>query len=335
VLSLQLYYSSESIDYLVIAIIHEHKPSSMWPYYLLLLLSCCLFVKGLAPEYIAGQRCLLSKKSTTRRSVSQQQELPLVVCVGMAQTVTSWEHHLQQLSSRRDVLLYEAAGLGPEQFQQDFTITDVSLPSQAARLIDTIRTAFATDDDSPVVVDLAGFSLGGRIAMAAACEQPDLIRKLHCTGVAYQRSEYGHLQLSAWKKYLQHGNLRAFGQSAVLASYTAAFLKQQESRVPSWIQGVCDNHKTSGLLALMEQTHAEEGPWSVAGMAERLLADGRCKEGRLLVGECDLMAPMDQVQALAAKLQWEAPTIVPGVGHAVPMEAPRAWRDDLLAYLGD
>jgi hypothetical protein len=91
-------------------------------------------------------------------------------------------------------------------------------------------------------------------------------------------------------------------------------------------------------LALMEQAHDEEGPWSVAGMAEQLATTTSSSNnimGRLLVGECDLLAPVEHVHALAAALQWDAPTVVPGVGHAVPMEAPRAWKDDLLAYLDD
>jgi len=302
----------------------------------------------------------------------------------MAQTVQNWEHHLAPLSqtttTNRDVLLYEAAGLGPEDEHPPAgtpSHPDVSLPAQASFLLKTIRAAFGQDCDDNntnednkleqpiIVVDLAGFSLGGRIALATAVtllglppgeqEQAEKIttpviqiRKLHLTGVSLQRSDYGKLQLLSWKDHLQHDNLRAFAWSAVLASYSAPFLRRRSVDgndddddgilVRRMIQGVCDSHTVTGLRALMEQAHPEEGPWSVAWMAQRLKENDNSsiQAGRLLVGQEDRMAPVDQVQALAAELGWDnnhAVSVVPGVGHAVPMEAPRAWREDLLGFL--
>ena len=259
---------------------------------------------------------------------------PLVVCVGMAQSVETWRFHLDALSRSRDVLLHQAAGLGMDfLFQND---TDVSLPSQADRLCAAISTTFAPATTTPLVVDLAGFSLGGRIAMAAACRRAQprnlIINKLHLTGVSLQRSDYGHVQLRAWKDHLQHDDMRAFAWSAITASYSAAFLRSRmESKLPAWIQGVTDSHSAAGLLALMEQAHHDDdGEYSVRSMAER--TDDDDVKGRLLVGEYDLMAPVEHVQALAEKLDWPMRT-VPETGHAVPMENPRAWRDDLLDFL--
>jgi len=265
---------------------------------------------------------------------------PLVVCVGMAQSVETWRFHLDALSRSRDVLLHQAAGLGMDfLFQND---TDVSLPSQADRLCAAISTAFApaiTSSTTPIVVDLAGFSLGGRIAMAAACRRAQprnlIINKLHLTGVSLQRSDYGHVQLRAWKDHLQHDDMRAFAWSAITASYSAAFLRSRmESKLPAWIQGVTDSHSAAGLLALMEQAHDndDDDEYSVHSMAERI--DDDDVKGRLLVGEYDLMAPVEHVQALAEKLDWPMRT-VPETGHAVPMENPRAWRDDLLDFLNN
>lgn len=294
------------------------------------------------PEYanVAGQRCLLvPNKSRNNFNANAQKPPPLVVCVGTAQTAASWEHHFvvqPPLSFGRDVLIYQAAGLGLN-FQ---TNTDVSLRTQAAKLVAAIRIAFPdTVADGGATVDLAGFSLGGRIAMAVACEYPDMIRKLHLTGVSLERSDFGHLQLMAWRDHLRCNNLRAFSWSAVLASYSPAFLRRNELRLPTWIeQGVCENHTTAGLLALFEQAHDETGPWSVSGMAERLAnsANNNSKrKGQLLVGEYDLMSPVEHVEALAAVLKWDAPTVIPSAGHCVPMEEPRAWREHLLQYLND
>ena len=164
-----------------------------------------LFVLSLAvvepalqqPELVAGRRCLWQRAGPTSSSArilrspsivkndDAPPPPPLVVCVGMAQTVRNWEHHLAPLSqmttTNRDVLLYEAAGLGPEDEHPpaDTPHPDVSLPAQASFLLETIRAAFGQDRDDNItneddeqepiiVVDLAGFSLGGRIALATA-----------------------------------------------------------------------------------------------------------------------------------------------------------------------
>lgn len=312
-----------------------------------------------APERIAGRRCLWQRAATDDANGKKNKKNaehpppsppPLVVCVGMAQTVHNWEHHLAQLGDGgRDVLLYEAAGLGQEESTED-----LSLPAQAAYLLDTIHVAFGgsnVEEDGPIAVDLAGFSLGGRIALATALKlqlQKDethdttttstanrilQIRKLHLTGVSLDRSDEGRLHLFAWKDHLQHDNLRAFAWSALLVSYSTPFLMQNKNRLPQWIDSVCQSHTASGLLQLMEQAHddTDDGEWSVASMAQKLPRHTSF-DARLLVGQDDRMAPMDRVRSLAEQLQWPA-TTVPGVGHSVPLEEPRAWRDDLLEFL--
>ena len=136
----------------------------------------------------------------------------------------------------------------------------------------------------------------------AAVESHNLIvNKLHLTGVSLRRSDYGYIQLNAWKDHLQHDDMRAFAWSAITASYSAAFLRSRlENNLPTWIQGVTDNHSAAGLLALMEQAHDGDGDYSVRCMAERLDDVTGC----LLVGENDLMAPVEHVQSLAEILHW-------------------------------
>jgi hypothetical protein len=100
----------------------------------------------------------------------------------------------------------------------------------------------------------------------------------------------------------------------------------------------------------MKQMHddGEDSPWSVAGMIKQLSTaandkihknDNHCAsiQRQLLVGEYDQMSPVDQVQALEKCLGWDAPSpnIIHGCGHAVPMEAPRLWRQNVLDFLDD
>ena len=270
---------------------------------------------ALQPRFTSNQRGLLVPATT-------ETQPPLVVLVGMAQTLSTWQLlHGTALSKQRHVLFYQALGLG-----EAFEACDVSLPAQADCLLQTLNEAFPDEK----LVDVAGFSLGGRIALAAAVIQPDRFRRLHLTGVARQRSDWGHLTLWQWQDHLQQDNLRAFAWSALLASYSPAFLKRQsQERLQEWIAAVTKSQTSEGLSALLEQAHPEQGEWSVSGTASQVLK----KKGRLVVGEGDQLAPVEYVQALAEDLGWGDPMVIPTVGHSVPIESPRLWREDLLLYL--
>lgn len=306
-----------------------------------------------------NHRLYRQQHSTESVSSSRSSTPPplLIVCVGTAQTAALWERILvpqrrpvvgssSSSSIGRDVLIYQPKGLGlnfalEEEHFDDSCCNpndddDVSLSAQVAALRSLISIALPEDVNS---MDIAGFSLGGRIAMAFACEHPAMVRKLHLTGVSLRRSDFGHVQLAAWRDLLQTGELRAFAWSAVLATYSPAFLRKNESQLPAWIEGVSQQHTAAGLAALLGQAHDEDGPWSVPGLVERLRLGSikgkheARRNGRILVGECDLVSPVEYSLELARALDWDPPTIVPNVGHCVPIETPQAWRDHLLEFL--
>lgn len=217
------------------------------------------------------------------------------------------------------------------------------MPSQAEALRQTLEeirndpllssSSSSSDDDRSW--DVAGFSLGGRIAMALACLDPAKIRRLHLTGVAKRRSDWGTLQIAAWKDLLQHGpDLRPFAWSALLASYSPEFLIKQRDRFPLWIDSVCQRHTLEGLRRLVLATHDEDddddSEWSVAAMAQRFPSD---LVGRLCVGEGDQLAPVHEVRTLAKALQWPEPTIIPRAAHVPPIENPLDWRRDLQEFI--
>jgi pimeloyl-ACP methyl ester carboxylesterase len=83
----------------------------------------------------------------------------------------------------------------------------------------------------------------------------------------------------------------------------------------------------------MEQTHPEAkfDPWSVPSMDVTLRA--AYIGGNLLIGKDDNIVSVAACQQLAEALQWAAPVVVLDAGHAVPIEAPRVWRQQLLDSL--
>ena len=185
--------------------------------------------------------------------------------------------------------------------------------------------------------------------MAAASVRPGRIRRLHLTGVGAERDEYAQVILASWREVLgstekecdvpRRGDsrLRSFAWSTILATYSESFLATAGAdRVATWVDGVCNNSNTEqGLRALM-QTHEGEDGWTPAVMAERMQSSNAAERCRVTVGSQDKMAHPSQAQRLAKILQPNEDggyKVFEGCGHAVPMEAMRLWREDVLGFL--
>jgi pimeloyl-ACP methyl ester carboxylesterase len=301
---------------------------------------------ALTPGTIAGVRCLVAPCTVTlfRTNVNdpvaasksqspQSQPPPLIIIPGMAQSLAMYEAHASSLSRSRSCLVVEpiGLGLGLEPNMSSRRDANVSLPEQAAAIMTCAQTAFP----EATVFSVAGFSLGGRIGMATACLYPDCIQSLHLTGVSWERSASGRVALTAWKELLKKANLQGFAWSAVQTTYSAPFLWKNQDRLVDWMDTLVSSQTAEGLLAILEQTHPVDvsDPWSVPSMAERLCALNI--RGSLLTGVDDRMGSVTSCRQLAESLQWAEPVAVPDVGHCVPIEAPRVWRQHLLDSLHD
>lgn len=330
-----------------------------------LLVLCAKGVSTLSsppPTVVGYQRYVhVQGKSTTTTTNGDAvpRRPPLLIIPGTAQSIEVWQQHIPVLSkSGRSVIICEPLGVGLTELPDH---VELSLASQAETLKTTIETVLVQQPqthenretvDTPQhipALDVVGFSLGGRIAMALACLYPEMVNRLHLTGVGLHRSVWGTLQIEAWKDILDHsskeqngGDLRGFAWSAMLASYSPDFLVGQKDKLPLWIDGLCQRHTVNGLRRLVHETlKQDEGPdWSVAAMAERLNEQQQQQQqpsgmiaGRLCVGQDDPLAPVDQVQGLAQALGWPTPTVIAKSAHVPPIENPRAWRQDLLDLL--
>jgi pimeloyl-ACP methyl ester carboxylesterase len=275
---------------------------------------------ALSSTLIAGRRCLLVRGDPTTT--------PLVIIGGTAQTIASWEPHIPTLLHKRnhgDILIYECIGQG----SATADLSDVTLPTQAQQLQTTIQEAFSSSQQP---VDIVGYSLGARIAMAYAVQEQNPVRKLHLTGVSATFSDTGYVALEAWKDLLHHDNLHGFAWSILQTTYSSSFLRKNSHRLATWVQFIVDTNSAAGLLAILEQTRSLE-EWTPMAMAERIQPLGI--DGRIVVGEFDHMAPPKEAQLLADAMGWDAVEVMAGCGHAAPTEEPRIWRKHLLDFLND
>jgi pimeloyl-ACP methyl ester carboxylesterase len=281
--------------------------------------------------------------------LSPPRHLPLVIVPGFAQSISTYESHLPTFANERDVLIFQPRGLGQgvslgpdaegEQacpLRDDHLFSNVSLPAQAARLLNTIDLVFPGVDQ----VDVAAFSLGGRIALCAALLYPHRMRCLHLTGVSLAPSSFARTSFYAWKFMLRNENLEGVAWNSLLASYHPTFLATQESRLYRWVEQICQRHTSEGLLALLEQAYTDD--WSVASMTQKAADEGRIRlpQIRLCVGQDDRMSPVESVLELAEALGLSSESgcrsvsIVENCGHAVPLEASRIWRQSIVEFTG-
>ena len=257
------------------------------------------------------------------------------------------------LSKDRDVLVYECLGQGPLPAYGDvhamLDFSNVTLAYQAELLERVVDAAYEQGIFQGPFVDVAGFSLGGRIALAAASLYPRLIRRLYITGVGGARDEYAKVVISSWKDIVQanSGNdeaaLRAFGWSTILTTYSHDFVASMGSnRIGAWVDGIASQNTLEGISALLQQTHGEvekeESPLSLAkriNQSQEGIAEKDRIKGKLVVGGNDRMATPKEVERLGKELGWEVTVLSASAGHAVPMECAREWRADLLGFLSE
>lgn len=265
----------------------------------------------------------------------------------MAQSIESWEHHIPTLCREREVLVYECRGQGPYP-PPSFSLLDdtdddpyrnVTLPYHADGFERVVSRTFPHSQK----VDVAGFSFGGRVALASALLHPGRIRRLHLSGVGAHRDRYAEVVLDSWRDILgrnggdQTFRLKSFGWSILLATYSDSFLAERGADVVSdWVERIERLNTVEGLRALMEQAQESGGEWDVLPMAERLAASGGVvPRERLVVGSHDRLATVEAVRKLNDVLGWgdDAVGVFKGCGHAVIMEEARLWREDLLSFL--
>ena len=170
-----------------------------------------------------------------------------------------------------------------------------------------------------------------------------------------ERGPQGLLALEQWACLLAPGrcaDLEPFAWASITATHAPEFLaRQAPGRVASWVKLVAAANTRKGVEAIVTQTtglpahrggvaaEAGAGAGAGAGVAmggENLALAGACLaagvEGRLVVGALDRLADPATATALAAAGGFSL-LEVPGVAHAVPLEAPGVWRRDLLAFL--
>lgn len=221
-----------------------------------------------------------------------------------------WDGIVPALRQRATVVAYDLRGHG----LSGVTAT-VTLKTHAADVLAVM------DNLGAQRAVLVGLSIGGQIAMQTALTDPDRIAGLVLMDTA--------ARIGSAERY----DARA---AAVTEGGIAAISDQQIDRwFPAWYRDTSPE-KVAAMRAMLERQPVDGYLASVRAIAATDLGDRpsaiTCPT-LLLCGSEDVSTTPAQMQSLAALIEGADLSVIDGVGHLPPIEAPDATADQLLRFL--
>ena len=255
------------------------------------------------------------------KSAGEDKNLPpLLLLPGTCQTVTTWMPHVEDLSRDRRLLIPEMRCSGKN------TKLLASFDSLYTFVEDLENYLFEIDES---FVDIVGFSLGGRIALAFAAHKKNMVRKLSLTGVPLQRSALGELILEGWRSGLVSDS--AFKSTAwafVLNGFSDEYLKQNSRYINHYVERVYENNQRNNIHALLSQSHAPNDKAAAINCAHLI----SCPTQIISAG-ADRISDLKQEKLLANRIKASHHTVINGSGHLLPFEHPKLWREHVQSFM--
>lgn len=204
------------------------------------------------------------------------------------------------------VLLPEPRGIGGSEGRLD----GISLHELAADVAAAIQ---ADEGAAPAVV--IGHAFGNRVARTLAADRPDLVRAVVLLSASGK--VHGSAQSGEWNRIALDPSVPAAQRRAAAA---AAWFGPGAEPTP-WLSGWCVPQREA-FAAAARATPLEE--WWRAGSAPVLV----------VLGGADASSPAENGRLLKEELGERATLVeLPGLGHALPVEAPAAVARPVLAFL--
>ncbi len=230
---------------------------------------------------------------------------PLILIHGLADDHRAWRRSLPDLMLRHRVVMYDLRGHGETSLGQ----LDGSLRQLGADLV-SVMDAIGLER-----ADIAGFSLGGTIAMRAAIDHADRVRRLVLVATS---SRVGR---GAADWYRQRVDMVELGDPALRATLdadTADVYAQSPTEL------------AEGLLIRRQSTADPRGYGNACAAMAVLNASpldpelNRISAPTLIVAsELDQHCPPKAAEIICARIKGSRLDIIPAAGHPIPVEKPR------------
>ncbi|HKW70215.1 MAG TPA: alpha/beta fold hydrolase [Candidatus Dormibacteraeota bacterium] len=230
---------------------------------------------------------------------------PLVLIHGLADDHRAWRQALPDLMLRRRVILYDLRGHGETSLGEP----DGSLAQLGADLISLLD---GLDIERP---DIAGFSLGGTIAMRSAIDHPERV---------------GRLALVATSSRVGRAAADWYRDRVAMVDHNDPRLRETLDQDTADVYAQAPGELEEGLL-IRRQSTADPRGYSNACAAMAALSAAPLDphlpkiQARTLIvaSELDQHCPPRAAEIIAAGIKGSRVEIIAGAGHAIPVEKPR------------
>lgn len=240
---------------------------------------------------------------------------PLVLIHGLADDHRAWRRTLPDLILRHRVLLYDLRGHGE---------TTAGKPDGSLHQLgeDLVGLLDALDVDR---ADVAGFSLGGTIAMRAAIDHPERI---------------GRLVLVATSSRVGRTAAGWYRERRAMVEHQDSWLRETLDRETADVYAQAPNELEEGLLIRRQSTADPRGYGNAcAAMAALFEAPldpelAGIKAPTLVVAsDLDQHCPPKAAEIIHAGIRGSRIEILQGAGHAIPVERPAELASSMNRFL--
>jgi 3-oxoadipate enol-lactonase len=240
---------------------------------------------------------------------------PLILIHGLADDHRAWRRVLPDLALRHRVILYDLRGHGQTSpGEPDGTLRQLS--DDLVALMDAIGLDHA---------DVAGFSLGGTIAMRVAIDHPDRIRRLALVATS---SRVGR-SAAEW-----------YRQRVEMVERKDPLLRQTLDRDTADVYAAAPAELEDGLLIRRQSTADPRGYANACAAMAALNAAPLDPELHaisaptlIVASEKDQHCPPKAAEIIASGIGGSRLEIIPEAGHAIPVEKPRELSSLINSFL--
>jgi pimeloyl-ACP methyl ester carboxylesterase len=265
-----------------------------------------------------------SKERYAYRRFGAGSGLPLLCLQHFTGTLDNWDPAVTDpLASRREVILFESAGIGRSSGSVPNTITGMA--AHALAFVDGLGIE---------TCDVLGFSLGGMVAQQMALQRPSIFRRMMLVGTAPRGGEdIMHLEKPGLAKFLNDPSLQGY---AILQKIFFASSEPSQAAGAAFIERLMqrseDREPISGPAVAQAQMAAFREWEQVSG--ERFSDLKKIHHPTLVVnGVYDEMIPVSNSYWLSAHLPNAVLLTYPDSGHGSLFQFNESFTRQAAAFL--
>lgn len=240
---------------------------------------------------------------------------PLLLVMGLGSDMAGWMFQIHEFSKEYRVIVFDNRGVGRTD-APDAPYSIAMMADDTVGLMDTLGIEIA---------HVLGISMGGFVGQEIALRHPRRVKSLVLAATGTHVDARAAYLLDLWRRMLA-ANRELYIRETLPWLFTDAMF---------------ENHRVVESMIKMRLSYPYSQPSHAFGrQADACLSfDSRGRAGSItsptlvIVGEHDILFPVDLSEELAAAIGGAELAVLEGGGHGFPIEIPEAFNKSVLSFL--